>query len=430
MKNLRHLLDFRREEIPVVTLLFSFFFSAIAVFQILKPLKNGLFIEHFGANVELYAKLLNIVAAACAVVAFSWLYDRLPRQRVVYALCAFFIAGFLWLRFALISPGEVSIWSMYILGDLVSTLMVASFFAYLTDISTADQAKRLFGLIGAGGVLGGWAGVTFAKVLLKSIHMEGLLLLAAGLMLVPMAATAFTERSIRRDGAFRAQLRAVEAEPRQSGWGAAMEGARLVLRSPYLAAIMGIMACYEIASQLMDYQFKHSVELLEGVEATQGFMTNVYFYANVLSVVMQIFLVSVILRRFGATAALLIMPVAVMVSSLGFLAVPTMYVASLLVISDNGLNYSLQQTTRESLYVVTTPEEKYKARAFTNMFVQRAAKGVSIAGSLGLIALKVDSRYFSLITVAAMAVMIGCSIYAGRRFERLAAAEAPERKAA
>lgn len=430
MKNLRHLLDFRREEIPVVTLLFSFFFSAIAVFQILKPLKNGLFIEHFGADRELYAKLLNIVAAAVAMVVFSWLYNRLPRERLIYTLCGFFIAAFLWLRFALATPDHVSIWGMYILGDLVSTLMVASFFAYLTDISTADQAKRLFGLIGAGGVLGGWAGVAFARALLKTIHMEGLLLLAVALMLVPMAATAFTERNIRLGGAFKPQLRVVEEKPKQSGLSSAMDGARLVLRSPYLAAIMGIMTCYEIASQLMDYQFKHSVELLEGVEATQSFMTNVYFYANVLSVVMQIFLVSVILRRFGATVALLIMPVAIAISSLGFLAVPTMYMASLLVISDNGLNYSLQQTTRESLYVVTSPEEKYKARAFTNMFVQRAAKGVSIVGSLGLIALKVDSRYFSLITITAMAVMIACSVYAGRRFERLAAAEAVEEKAA
>jgi AAA family ATP:ADP antiporter len=82
----------------------------------------------------------------------------------------------------------------------------------------------------------------------------------------------------------------------------------------------------------------------------------------------------------------------------------------------NGLNYSLQQTARESLYVVTTPAEKYKARAFTNMFVQRLAKGLSIFLVMGLQLLSLDIRYLSVITILVAATMILCSVFAGRVF--------------
>jgi AAA family ATP:ADP antiporter len=136
------------------------------------------------------------------------------------------------------------------------------------------------------------------------------------------------------------------------------------------------------------------------------------------------------MRKLGVTAALLILPLAILGSSLAFLMVPTLYVASALVISENGLNYSLQQTARESLYVVTTPDEKYKARAFTNMFVHRLAKGAAIFVVIGLIHLSIPVRYLSLVTVVVMSLMIFCSIFAGRRFREKSLVEEAQVKAA
>ncbi len=87
--------------------------------------------------------------------------------------------------------------------------------------------------------------------------------------------------------------------------GVALEGAKLALRSKYLAAIVGLMAFYEIGSQVNDYQFFEVLKSLKGVFDTQLFMTNVSFYANSLAVVVQLFFVSLIMKRWGATAALL-----------------------------------------------------------------------------------------------------------------------------
>jgi AAA family ATP:ADP antiporter len=336
--------------------------------------------------------------------------------------CGFFIACFVALGFALNKPEPLPIWGFYVLGDLLSTLMVAAFFAYLTDIATPDQAKRLFGVIGGGGVVGGWAGSTLAWTLLKTVGMQGLLFLSAAMMGMIIVVTFWTERLIRRSQAFKPspRLKPVEKTPaeRQSKFGVAMEGACLVLRSKYLAAIVGIMGFYEIASQLGDYQWSRAVERLSGVTGTQEFIANVYFYANLVAVLVQFLLVSLIMKKAGVMAALLVLPVVILCTSLAFLAVPTLYVASLFVISESGLNYSIQQTARESLYVVTTPEEKYKARAFTNMFVQRLAKGLGILAVIGLGMLEVAVRYLSLITLVVVMVMAICSVYAGRTFSQ------------
>jgi AAA family ATP:ADP antiporter len=426
----REIFDLEKREVPVVVLLFSFFFLVIAVFQILKPLKNGLFIELLGAGLELYAKLANIVVAAFAVVAFTYLYDRINRK-LVYVLCLFFLLSFLLFTQILDESSPIPIWMFYLLGDLESTLLVAAFWAYATDITTPSQALRFFGIAGSGGVIGGWAGITFAKEFLKDIGMDGLLVLAAGMMAVLLLVVFLIEKLVQSGalGPARQKVQAA-AKPARKGFDfqESIEGFRLVARSPYLAAIVGIMASYEIASQIMDYQFKLASETISGVTNTQAFMAQVYFIANMLAVIVQLFLVSLIMRKFGVITALLILPLALIASSAAFLAVPTLFVASFMVISDNGLNYSVQQTARESLYSVTTPEEKYKARAFTSMFVQRLAKGAAIFVLLALAALAIPARYLGLLTIAVVLAMAWCAIYAGRRFAEKS--EEPEKRAA
>ena len=164
--------------------------------------------------------------------------------------------------------------------------------------------------------------------------------------------------------------------------------------------------------------------------ATQAAVVDVRLYTNILSVIVQFFLVSFVMRRLGLVAALLVLPLGILGFSAAFVAVPTFLAASYMNIFQNGVNYSMQQTARESLYVVTTPDEKYKARAFTNMFVQRLAKGLSIFLLMGLNLLHVEIRYLSIITILVATAMVLCSIFAGREFGRKTPEMGEERIAA
>ena len=417
---LRAFFDFSKEELPVVLLMFSFFFLFILVFQMLRPLKKGMFLEAFGADAELNAKLLNIVLSIIAVVVYTYLVNHLKRHKLLYVISGFFALSFFTLSrlLAAAPPPGWSIWAFYLMGDLLTTMMVAAFWAYLTDITHPDQAKRLYGAIGTGGVIGGWFGATTAKVLLKPLGTPNILMLAAGFMIILILVTVVIEYLVHRSTKFKKVTTSLKT---QSGFGAALEGARLTFVSKYLFAILGIMFFYEIGSQVNDYQFSRFTQELEGLTQTQAYIANASFYANLLAVIVQLFLVSFIMRRFGLKTALLILPIALIASSTAFFMVPTLIVAMSLYISDNGFNYSIQQTARESLYVVTTPEEKYKSRAFTNMFVQRLAKGLGIFILMGLayFGLKgASTRYLSIITIVVMIILVVLSIYAGRQFAK------------
>lgn len=63
---------------------------------------------------------------------------------------------------------------------------------------------------------------------------------------------------------------------------------------------------------------------------------------------MQLFLTSLVMRKLGVGAALLVLPVAPLVGTLGYLAVPTLLFAVILSVSDNSLSYSINQTAKET----------------------------------------------------------------------------------
>ena len=112
------------------------------------------------AQAELLAKVLNMVVAFVAVMVFTVLVRRFRRQQLTSIFSVFFIVCFIFYSLRLHAAGDMTVWSFYLFGDLYSTLMVATFFAFLNDSVTAEKAKRLYGVILLGGVAGGPLGTT------------------------------------------------------------------------------------------------------------------------------------------------------------------------------------------------------------------------------------------------------------------------------
>jgi len=76
--------------------------------------------------------------------------------------------------------------------------------------------------------------------------------------------------------------------------------------------------------------------------------------------------------------ALLFLPVAILIGSVTYLAVPVIGAAVFMTVSENSVNYSINQSAKESLYTPTSRDARYKAKAFIDMFVQRFAKVVAV----------------------------------------------------
>lgn len=433
-RGIRSFIDIRKGEAEPAALFFLFWYFAIVVFQALRPLKKGLFVEHLGADVELYAKLANIAVAILAVVVFTALYNRYGSRRLIPALCGIFVVALLAFAGTLSGGGRPSAvlnWSFYLFGDAWSTVWVTTFWAYLTELTRTEQSKRLYGLIGAGGVIGGLMANFAVWQYIERSGIGVLLVGAAGVtILIGLIMLRLEVLAGRKGGAIgrqRADVPDVSAAPRPARTGnPALEGARLVAASKYLLAIAAITFLYEINSQILDYQYSTAAEALEGAAGTQAFFGRVGTIVGVVSVTTQLFLVSFIIRRFGITTALLVLPAAMAAASGIYFVTPMLTTAAMLTISDNAFSYSINQTAREMLYVPTPDDVKYKARAFINMLIQRIGKGAAILMALGFAAMAdLPIHYLSLLAMAIVVVWVGFALYAGRRFDDLTG-EKPE----
>jgi AAA family ATP:ADP antiporter len=203
---------------------------------------------------------------------------------------------------------------------------------------------------------------------------------------------------------------------------AATEGARLVFSSRYLLSIVAIVGLYEVISTILDFQFTFTVaHYLDGPDIGRHFAL-VFTITNWVSLLVQLFLTGFIMSRFGLAVALLVLPFTVALGSSAFLLFPVLWVGSLLNTADNGFSYSINQSAKEALYVPTSAAEKYRAKAFIDMFVQRFAKAVAVFISLGVTFAVTDLsslRYLGVVTLALLVIWVIAARYAGRQFALL-----------
>jgi AAA family ATP:ADP antiporter len=425
-----------RGEWPPVVGTALLFFLVTATFWVLKPIKRALLLGTYGetplvwggatfeaAEVEQLAKVLNVGAAFVAVVVFTLLVRHLRRTTVVVALCSMFALAFAVIAARIGQPGPAVAWSLYVVGDMFNTVMLTMVWALTNDLVRPEQAKRLYGLIGLGGVLGGLVGSTVVRQAVTPLGRPMLMLLCiAPLVLIALIAFAVNRRAAGGSGGDDRPL------PSAPGKNVALEGAQLVLRSRYLLGIAGIILIYEIVSNIVDFQLAAAVQLagLDDLERDR-FFALIGQITNVTAIAVQLVVTSWALQRLGVRGALLFLPAAILMGSVGFLAFATLAFAVVMSAADNGLNYSINQSAKEALYVPVTRIEKYKAKAFIDMFVQRTAKLVAIGVNLLFAALVglAGVRWLSLATLGLLVGWVAIVLRLSREFKRRARAARP-----
>jgi len=432
----------RGEDLALVGLMFGQFFLIITSFWILKPLKKSVLIEFYdaggldlwgytftAAEAELLAKLMNLAAALVAVVAFTLLSRRLQRHRLMIACIAVFIGGEALFAWRGADRDAFSVWTFYVFGDLFSTVVVAAFYAFLNDSVDAARAKRLYGPIGLGGVLGGAFGSMAVAAWINDLSLRAWLMICVGIGLVVIVLALAAGRLAVRRGAEHPSPAAAEEDEAEAG-NPALEGAALVWRSRYLLAVAAIVGIYEVVSTVMDFQFTSTVAHYKDGDAIGAHLASVFAVTNAVGAAVQLLGTSWIMMRFGVGSALLVLPSMVLVGSAAFLAMPALLVGSALNTFDNAFHYSINQSAKEALYVPRSRAEKYRAKAFIDMFVQRAAKTLAVGMSLGMGYFFDDFaavRWLSLVTLALVAIWVLAARHAGREFRELEKSEGVRR---
>ncbi len=402
LKNvLSPILRVKKDEWPQALLSFMYFFLVITALYIIKPVRDSLFIGQHGAKELPFVKILIPVV----LVVLVWLMVglvRYLRKNVYLSSCvAFSVIVLLIFWWQAAQPRFWIAYTFYVWVGIYSVLNVTLFWTAANDIFDVREAKRLFGFVGSGGILGGIVGSCITAQLATVVGTRSLLLIAAFLLLFcipiinvlwaikgPSAATAEVENPVFR------------MEEIHRGLGDFFRALFEVFRNRYLFIVLILISFAKIASSIIDYQFKNIVDVMDQDKLTASFGM-FYLYANVVSLMIQFFFTSMILRKVGVVAALFLLPIGVALGSLGILIHPGLWIGLGTWIYDKGMNYSLNQTTKEVLYLPVDRETRYRVKPVIDMVGYRAADTI---GNILIIAFtgagEFGIRKLSLITLA------------------------------
>jgi AAA family ATP:ADP antiporter len=147
--------------------------------------------------------------------------------------------------------------------------------------------------------------------------------------------------------------------------------------------------------------------------------------ANIIGLIIQLFLVSRIFRWVGVGGALLVLPFMAL-GGYGFLA----FGASLLLMKwikavENGTDYSLMKTARSALFLITSREEKYKAQAAIETFFVRGGDALcALIVWLGTAVFALTIERFAVVNAAGILILITLGVLIIREYKKRKAAGA------
>lgn len=406
--------DMRKGEGGIALAMALFFFLVITAYYIIKPVRNALFLESLGAEMLPWVYIGTAVVIGFFVSVYARFVGRLPRHLLIAGSTGFLISnlvGFWWLlRF----DWAWIPFAFYIWVNIFSVMVVTEFWIFVNGYFTPPEAKRLFGFIGTGGIIGGAAGGFITQQLVSVVGTERLLLISGAILGICIVLVVW----IHNRYSHRTAAREEQRSRRRPAW----EGGKalsLIRQSPHLRLQMGIVLLMVIVSTFVDYQFNSIAEVaFPTKEAKTAFFGTFFGSLNVVSFVVQFFLTTYLLRRFGLGLTLFLLPISLLMGSLAVAVAPVLWAGVLVKMSDGSLRYSVDQSTREILYLPLPTRLVHKTKPFIDMAGYRFAKGVGGALLLTVPLLGLDLRTVSLGSASIIAVWIGVAVAMRREYLR------------
>jgi ATP:ADP antiporter, AAA family len=371
----RQVLAVRPEERHDTWTAFFSLFGFIGSLAILEAARDALFLSKVPAARLPWTYIAIAVVSLAATKVQSGLARRLGSRFTLgaWTLTAGIVTVGFW---GLLKPlGAAGVYALYVWSGVVTSLVLVHFWTLVGGLFSLTQAKRLYGIINAGSVLGALAGSGVATLLAQLVPPRGLLL-AAGIGLV---LTAFVPAFFSVAGV----ARGTEAEEPASA-PALADSAGFVARQQYARRVVGMLFVAAACLTVADFVFKSTAAAFVPRAQLARWLTTVYFALNAVSLVCQLTLTRWILRRFSVTSALAVLPVLLASGGLALVLGGGLGAALFIKGVDGSLRYSLHRTGSELLFMPFGDEARRRVRAFIDVVGQRGGQALA---SIGLLAL-------------------------------------------
>jgi AAA family ATP:ADP antiporter len=433
--------DIRPGEGATVSLLALNIYLIMTNYYILKSIRDAWIVSFSrrGPNIKSYLSAAIAVTLVFVIKGFSRLASKVPRQILITRVTLSFIGALvLFYILHLLSVPYLAIF-FFIVAGICSLLLPAQFWGFANDIYLEDVGKRVFPFIAFGMALGSVTGSTITGWLVPVIGQFNLMLLGGAILGSSIGLTWVIHR--RESGRIEEQKgdagsrlatpKSPTEQPLKAGG-----GFQLLFKSRYLLYIALLIIFLNWVNTngqwLLDNVFKNAAAEAIRRGTTGGLEEGAYLnvlYANFFRngnwfvLVVQLFLVSRIFKWLGVGGAIFILPLI----ALGGYAFAS-FGASLLIVQwvktfENGTDYSLMNTIRGALYLVTSREEKYKAKAAIDTVFVRVGDVLSaVTVFLGTNYLAFKLKSYAQLNVAFAVIWIALAVLIVREHRKKAAA--------
>ena len=392
-------------------------FLLLTAYYLLKTAREPLILLHGGAEVKSYASAGQAVLLLGFVQAYGAVARKVGRIRLLLGVYLFFASNLLLFAGLARSAVPVAV-PFYLWVGVYNYTSIAQFWAFASDIYTPAQGKRLFAVLGIGSSVGAVAGAQVAKSLVP-LGPQALMLGAAILLGVCCVLLLWVNVRVEAPSATVSAAAAKQADEQPLSHESAFS---LLMHDRYLLLIAALTLlinwCNSNGEYILDRTLLAAVQSgahhADAMTFIGKFKAEYFEWVNVLGVVLQLFAVSRILDKLGVRAALFFLPVVAFGGYTVMLAAPVLSLIRLAKVAENSLDYSIQNTARQALYLVATRVEKYVGKTAVDSFFVRMGDVLS-AGVVWLGArLSLSTPVFAAINLALILVWLFVVVLVGR----------------
>lgn len=375
-------------------------FAILVAHSILETARDALFLSRLAPRDLAFA---YIVMAGCALVAI-WLARRSLRlrdpRRALIAFLGAATAGTLVLAPA-VAKSDTLVFVLYVWTGFVATLVVPSFWVAIDRAFAISEAKRVFGAIGAGGVLGALVGSAIAGVVGRYGSATSLVWIGAvGFACATAVASLLVPRRVVDDPPARPSR--VEARSRVS---------RRYVRTLVALTVVGM-----VALTLGDLTFKLVVADRVAARDLAAWFGGTYTALNAVGLVVQVLVTPRLLARWGVGAVLAVLPVIVLVSGVGFALTGAVLAVVVLKLGDGGLRHSLHRVGSEILYVPLPSVVRDGGKLVADALGQRGGQAIAATIAGGIVFFGGSVRLLAVATTVAAALWLVAVAFARRGY--------------
>lgn len=408
-------------------------FYLLAFYSILKVVRDALILSESGAAAASYSSAAQALLLLFFVPAYGAFASRVNRVWLISGVTLFF-ASHLLIFYALGMTGVRVGIAFYIWVGVFNMVAVAQFWSFANDLYSSERGKRLFALVGVGATLGALAGSSLTAFAFRGIGPYRLMLVAAAGLLVPVALTIVVHRRERHAS----RLKAAEAEQPLAMSG----GFELVFKDRYLLLIAALVLVSNLVNTLGGFMLNVLIEqeaarrIASGAVAAAdeaavigGLAGGVQTWVNLSTFILQAFVVSRIFKYIGVRGALFILPAIALGGYASVAVLPLLSAVRWTKIVENSTDYSIQNTTRHTLFLPTSRVAKYSAKQAIDSFFVRSGDMLQAAVVFVGLQLALGIRGFALVNLAFGVMWLVIVVGIAREHRTLTASDTEERAA-